>query len=165
MVVTDTNGGEQSHTGEILQLKTPSEVIDGESGSFSIKIDNLKPNTSYENMFSIRWYNPKYELSSEYVNVPSFKTLMVKPVNIDSTLVEIETFPDHVIIKDSTTRDLQIEEATLKAFKVSDGSIVASSSDNTITIPDLTMTTEYLDQYGIYWENNEGKSNDAKPQA
>lgn len=83
---------------------------------------------------------------------------MIKPVAIDSNKVTVTPYPDHVVIKDGTTRDLQVEEATLKAFKVSDGSIVASSSNNTISIPDLTMETAYTDQYGIYWENSVGKT-------
>lgn len=157
-MVTDENGDPQSHIGENLQLKTPSELINGAVGNFSIKIDNLKPNTAYENMYSIRWYNPGTQLFSEYVDVPRFKTLLAKPVEIDSNKVTVTPYPDHVIIKDGTIRDLQIEEATLKAFKVSDGSIVASSSNNTISIPDLTMETAYTDQYGIYWENSVGKT-------
>lgn len=157
-MVTDKNGDPQSHIGENLQLKTPSELINGAVGNFSIKIDNLKPNTAYENMYSIRWYNPGTQLFSEYVDVPRFKTLLAKPVEIDSNKVTVTPYPDHVVIKDGTTRDLQVEESTLKAYKVSDGSIVASSSNNNISIPDLTMETAYTDWYGIYWENSVGKT-------
>lgn len=80
-MVTDKNDDPQSHIGENLQLKTPSDLIDGAVGNFSINIDNLKPNTAYENMYSIRWYNPGTQLFSEYVDVPRFKTLPIPKVD------------------------------------------------------------------------------------
>lgn len=158
VVITDGSSESHSHIGEILQLKTPTEVINGVAKSFSIKLENLKPNTAYEKIYSVRWCNPTASLFSEYVDVPRFKTLLPRPVAIDSNKVTVTPYPDHVVIKDGTTRDLQVEEGTLKAYKVSDGTVVASSSNNTISIPDLTMETAYTDWYGIYWENSVGKT-------
>lgn len=162
-MATDKNGDPQSHIGENLQLKTPSELINGAVGNFSIKIDNLKPNTAYENMYSIRWYNPGTQLFSEYVDVPRFKTLPIpKPVNTSPSKVTTEVFANRVDIKDSTTRNITDEEATLKAYRVSDGVVVGTSKTNTVSISNLTAETSYANQYGIFWENSSGESNRVK---
>lgn len=163
VVITDGSSESHSHIGEILQLKTPTEVINGVAKSFSIKLENLKPNTAYEKIYSVRWCNPTASLFSEYVDVPRFKTLPIpKPVNTSPSKVTTEVFANRVDIKDSTTRNITDEEATLKAYRVSDGVVVGTSKTNTVSISNLTAETSYANQYGIFWENSSGESNRVK---
>ncbi|WP_164507191.1 hypothetical protein [Companilactobacillus furfuricola] len=161
MVVTDTNGDSQSHTGEILQLKTPSEVIDGESGSFSIKIDGLEPNKAYENMFSIRWYNPDSQLVSEYVDVPSFTTLMAKPVDIDPNEILIEWIADGFRAQDNTSRDPGAEKSHFIMYEISTDKIVSEKDYYRVWVEpkDKTPGTTYENTWGVYWRNATGESN------
>lgn len=165
-MVTDKNGDPQSHMGENLQLKTPSDLIDGAVGNFSIKIDNLKPNTAYENMYSIRWYNPGTQLFSEYVDVPRFKTLPIpKPVDIDPDKVTTVPSPKGAVITDNTSRDTKFEKSRMHLYRVSDGLVMYDApgdKPNVVAEYGLKPETIYTEQYGIYWSNSSGESNHVK---